>query len=805
MKTMRTRKGRAGAFAIALALAASLLMTLPGCQGPAAPQAAGPGAVSLTIGQLDMGRAIQPDIALADFTGFSAVFARENHDSVTVSIPQGQTTAQATLPLGSWNLTVSAYIGSAVAARSAPQTVSVAPAGITSVTAVLAPIPEGGYGTLSWALTVPAGTSGELAVWSVDANGVIAGTIDIAGDAAVFAGGPGLVLWEGSLQLPAGAYFARFELTHGDYGVAALNSDLHVYQGMASHAERAFTDAHFSEAAAEANIYSAAVSIAAPAAGAAPALTATVAGSAGFTPGAVTWEPADSPFLPETAYAATVTLTANPGHVFASGATATVNGQTATVTANTGATITLTHAFPATGPEPLIAAWQFADNGAVGGAIIGPANIMVQPSGGQQRDDARLQFMTQPGGAGAITPRALTNTSVGVSVLLNPDGTGGSALSGLANNAWWQTAISTTGRANIAVTWHMRSTAIAPRDWRLQYRVGGAGEWNSVGGTIALSAPTGPPANTLNEPERGRFLPPSAEGHERLYLRWLMTSNFAVNGSTMGTGVHTHQINNLVIRADSAPIGNDYDCDHCNDAGCDECAPTTPAAIRISAANSVARGQNVTVEGFVTNRTMNPGGTGLDNFNIFVQDGTGPRDGILVWGGPSPNINLVDFTNRWVRVTGTIAAAGGTASLRNQIQIGGATPGDITIIDPPANAPTFDPQPVQLADIVEPNYDYWFMPISLGPVRFGRSGEQANFITYPTANNTDPAPDRSHFVILGNGQRLELRPPVGAATYLPLDGFATNDYIMITRAYVSRVTARGGVMQLLHAVVAPAP
>jgi len=799
MKTMRTMKGGAGV--LALALAASFLFLLPGCQAPAGPQADPTGTVSLTIGHV--GRAIQPNIAIGDFTGFTAVFARENHDSVIVNFPQGETTAQAELPQGVWNLTVNALIGSVVAATySRLEQLNVGP-GFTPVTAVLSPIFTGGFGTFSWALTVPTGTTGELTVWSVDEYGVMVGTIDIAGYDTAFAGDPNPLLWEGSLQLAAGAYFVRFALEHDDYGVAALNSDLHVYQGMTSRVERTFTDDQFHDAVADENIYSAAVSIAVPVTGETPATTATVAGSAGFTAGPVTWQPADSPFRPETAYTATVTLTANPGHVFASGVTATVNGQPATVT-GAGATVTLEHTFGATGPEPVLAAWNFSGSAAVDGARD-PGNTAVQPSGGQQQN-ARLQFLTLSGSE--LTSRELNGTINGVNVV-NPAGTG-SGLNGLANNAWWQTVISTAGRTDIAVEWRMRSTAAAPRDWRLQYRTGSAGEWRNVGGVIAVPLnDDGSNPSIGDQPFKRRFLPLTAEGQERLYLRWLMTSNVSASGGTVGVG-GTHQINNLVIRADSAPFGNDYDCDHCSDDGCPECEPSVDV-IRISAANliepaTVAAAQVVTVEGFVTNRTMIANGTALDNFNIFLQDGTSPRDGILVWGGTGAgNRNLVAYTGQWVRVTGYVTRAGGATGPRNQIQVGssGTAAGDITIIAPPANAPTFDPQPVQLADIVAPNNDYWFMPISLERVRFGRNDNQADFLA-PGAN-TDAAPGRSHFVIVENGQRLELRPPVGASDYLPLGGFATNDYINITRAYVSWNNARGGVMQLLHAVVVPAP
>jgi len=68
--------------------------------------------------------------------------------------------------------------------------------------------------------------------------------------------------------------------------------------------------------------------------------------------------------------------------------------------------------------------------------------------------------------------------------------------------------------------------------------------------------PLNPDASTLNAPEQGRFLPASAEGHERLYLRWLMASNVAPNGNPIQPG-GTHQINDIVIR--SGAYSGDFD------------------------------------------------------------------------------------------------------------------------------------------------------------------------------------------------------------------------------------------------------
>jgi len=94
------------------------------------------------------------------------------------------------------------------------------------------------------------------------------------------------------------------------------------------------------------NIDSVAISVTAPVKSATPNTTAS--GTGNFTIGAVSWSPTDNPFLGDKVYTATVTLTANSGYTFTGLNSATINGQTATVSNNTGVAVTLSYTFPAT-------------------------------------------------------------------------------------------------------------------------------------------------------------------------------------------------------------------------------------------------------------------------------------------------------------------------------------------------------------------------------------------------------------------------------------------------------------------------
>jgi hypothetical protein len=94
-------------------------------------------------------------------------------------------------------------------------------------------------------------------------------------------------------------------------------------------------------------IYYIPVTVTAPVKGAAPNTIAN--GTDAFTIGAVSWSPSDNPFLGETVYTATVSLTANNGgYTFLGFNSATINGNSATVSDNTGTSVTLSYTFPTT-------------------------------------------------------------------------------------------------------------------------------------------------------------------------------------------------------------------------------------------------------------------------------------------------------------------------------------------------------------------------------------------------------------------------------------------------------------------------
>ena len=118
-------------------------------------------------------------------------------------------------------------------------------------------------------------------------------------------------------------------------------------------------------------IASAAITVTAPVVDATPVTAAN--GTGNFTMSAVTWAPAHNPFAYSIQYTATVTLTANANYFFTSNTTATINGDAAAITNNTGTAMTVSLTFPpAVGPTINIATPQDLAN--VGKAAGYPLN-----------------------------------------------------------------------------------------------------------------------------------------------------------------------------------------------------------------------------------------------------------------------------------------------------------------------------------------------------------------------------------------------------------------------------------------------
>jgi len=237
-----------------LALAACLLLFLPGCQGPLGMQdTARTGSLSVTLEGPPPGglaRTALPDGSLVsgDFDKFVFTFAAGAGNTATfgpVTIHGGLEDGDFTIdeiPLGYWDLTVRAYVyddGEYEAkAEYVYSNLYIAPTG-GSATIRLDPLPYG-YGNFAWEVTFPAAVT-EVTVgiyaWGTTPPFIGAPVDDFTFGPSDFndAATPGYLVLEGYIEgLAAGTYWAFFRLSDGDYQAMPYRTILRIYRNMIS-------------------------------------------------------------------------------------------------------------------------------------------------------------------------------------------------------------------------------------------------------------------------------------------------------------------------------------------------------------------------------------------------------------------------------------------------------------------------------------------------------------------------------------------------------------------------------------------
>ena len=207
--------------------------------------------------------------------------------------------------------------------------------------------------------------------------------------------------------------------------------------------------------------------------------------------------------------------------------------------------------------------------------------------------------------------------------------------------------------------------------------------------------------------------------------------------------------------------------------------PPPPPILTIAQAHEASG--TVTVEGYAT---ITVGLAGNDAGNLMIQDGSGSRDGIIIWAGAGNS--LVEYVGHRVRVTGNR----GANLTVNQIAIN-VSGGNIQIIERDV---TTTPAPVNsIDDMVPPHFRT--MMVTLDRVQFRHRDDGP-----PPGTGTGVPPVGTHYLIGSGGQRFEIRLATGEE--FPA-GLQTGDWIKIERAFVHWFNGRSAV-QLIHAVVSEA-
>ncbi len=201
---------------------------------------------------------------------------------------------------------------------------------------------------------------------------------------------------------------------------------------------------------------------------------------------------------------------------------------------------------------------------------------------------------------------------------------------------YWMVEVNTSGYNTISVSSKQRSTGTAPRDFILEYRIGAAGVWTAIPGGNIVTATDFTTGVVNNLP-----LPAACNDQPSVFIRWIMSTNTAVNLGAVGAGGNTN-IDDIRVRgflnAGAALPGNYYrtvqsgtwDDASTWETSVDEVIWTPTAVVPTDAANSITI--NTTHIVTITNTAsankliINAGGSLIHNsgvtFSLFDAAGT---------------------------------------------------------------------------------------------------------------------------------------------------------------------------------------
>ncbi|RYY39102.1 MAG: hypothetical protein EOO08_11260 [Chitinophagaceae bacterium] len=228
------------------------------------------------------------------------------------------------------------------------------------------------------------------------------------------------------------------------------------------------------------------------------------------------------------------TIPAAPVATAATSVTST--GFTANWNAVTGATGYFLDVYTLGGGTQTIAGWDMAVNTSVAAASTAnqgnAANINIQ------------QLTTNSGGA-LSTPAGFSGTSG----TPNPYSVSSNGWNLGNGTKYWQVDVNTTGATGLTVTSNQGSSGTGPKDWKLQYRVGNTGAFTDVaGGTVTLTTAVVPATANTWGTLTNVALPTATENQPLVQLRWIMTSDLAINGAAVAS-TGTSRISGIYVKA----------------------------------------------------------------------------------------------------------------------------------------------------------------------------------------------------------------------------------------------------------------
>ena len=97
---------------------------------------------------------------------------------------------------------------------------------------------------------------------------------------------------------------------------------------------------------------------------------------------------------------------------------------------------------------------------------------------------------------------------------------------------YWEVEFTTAGHYNNRVSSKQRGSNTAPRDFKLQYKIGAGGTYADVPGATNILVANNYTSGVLSNVA----LPSACDNQASVYLRWIMTSDTGVNGSGLPSG-----------------------------------------------------------------------------------------------------------------------------------------------------------------------------------------------------------------------------------------------------------------------------
>jgi hypothetical protein len=276
----------------------------------------------------DLGRTVFPNKV---FDNYEYIFTRSGKEAQTLQPKDGAFL----LEIGSWNVTVNAYVGAVNAANLAASggtDFTVNSGDSIDITVILTAASTSGIGTFSYTVKYPEGAALTISLHALaDMQTVALTPVEMDGESGK----------TGTVELPAGFYLVAARITLDDQ-YAGISEAVHIYPLLTTTYEYIFDKEQLVLGIPIRNV---SIGIDAPVKDGVPAATAS---EAAHLNSAVTWSPADNPFKGGTVYTATVKLAADDDYVFVEALAAEINGEDVEVTDNDGKTVTLSYTFAAT-------------------------------------------------------------------------------------------------------------------------------------------------------------------------------------------------------------------------------------------------------------------------------------------------------------------------------------------------------------------------------------------------------------------------------------------------------------------------